>query len=253
MKTEIIRRARIAGQAFLDLANWREVLPRAAAGESVTEIQLRDGVVLGAPPENALWPHFSDIWYHRSYTKHCAIPRGSLVVDIGANVGVFSVFAARVARIVYALEPSSANFARLTANTSGIKNILPLNLACSQRDGQASLDISSNPVSYSLLSDGGPDRQEVVNVVSLATLFERLQIERCDFLKLDCEGCEFEIILNADPQLVRRIGRIVMEYHDHLCKGFSHLDLLHSLQRFGFRTISYNPNGTQGMIAATRP
>jgi FkbM family methyltransferase len=130
---------------------------------------------------------FSDIWYHRSYTKHCVIPRGSLVVDVGANVGVFSVFAARTARIVHALEPSSANFARLKANTSGIKNIRSLNLACSQRDGQAFLDISNNPVSYSLLSNGGPDCQEVVSVVSLATFFERQQIERCDYLKLDAK------------------------------------------------------------------
>jgi hypothetical protein len=52
---------------------------------------------------------------------------------------------------------------------------------------------------------------------------------------------------------MRRIDRIVMEYHDHLVKGFSHHDLLQSLQSFGFRAISYNPNGTQGMIAATRP
>jgi len=252
LDTRFLRRAKIAGQAFLDLANWREVLPKAARGESVTEIQLRDGSVLTAPPENALWPHFSDIWYHRAYTMHCSIPRGSVVVDIGANVGVFSMLAARAARIVYALEPSSANFARLTANTSGRTNIVPLNLACSQFDGQVSLDLSSDPVSYTLSSKGGTGHDEAVNAVCLATLFERLQIARCDFLKLDCEGCEFEIILNGDATLMRQVDRIVLEYHDHLSARFSHRDLLQSLQRFGFRAVSYSPNGTQGMIAATR-
>jgi hypothetical protein len=82
MEIDFLRRARIAGHAFSDIANWREVLPRAAAGKSVTEIRLRNGLTITAPPENALWPHFSDIWYHLSYTKHCAILPNSLVVDL---------------------------------------------------------------------------------------------------------------------------------------------------------------------------
>jgi len=107
MKINALRRASIAARAFWDIANWREVLPRGAKGRPVTEIRLRRGAVIKATAEHALWPHFSDIWYHRSYTHHFALPSGSLVVDIGANVGVFSLFAARKARVVYALEPSS--------------------------------------------------------------------------------------------------------------------------------------------------
>ena len=252
MEIDVLRRARIAGNAFWDIANWREILPRAAAGESVTEIRLRSGPVIAATPENALWPHFSDIWYHRSYTKHCPIPRGSVVVDVGANVGVFSLFAARTARVVYALEPSSSNFSLLTSNISRARNIVPLNLACSRSDGRAALDVSSDPVSFSLSPSGRSTRQEMVEVISLGTLFDRYKIERCDFLKLDCEGCEFDVILHSEPGLMSRISRIAMEYHDHLSDRFSHRDLLKALEAFGFRAVAYNPNGTQGMIAAVR-
>jgi FkbM family methyltransferase len=252
MEIDVLRRARIAGNAFWDIANWRQVLPRAAAGEVVTEIRLRRGPVIAAKPENALWPHFSDIWYHRSYTKHCPIPRGSVVVDIGANVGVFSLFAARTARLVYALEPSASNFSLLTSNTSRTLNIVPLNLACSRSDGRASLDVSSDPVSFRLAQSGRSTRQEIVDVISLGTLFEHYKIERCDFLKLDCEGCEFEIILHTEPSLMLRISCIVMEYHDHLSDSCSHRDLLKALREFGFRAVAYNPKGTQGMIAAVR-
>ena len=252
MEIDVLRRARIAGNAFWDIANWREILPRAAAGESVTEIRLRSGPVIAATPENALWPHFSGIWYHRSYTKHCPIPRGSVVVDVGANVGVFSLFAARTARAVYALEPSSSNFSLLTSNTSRARNIVPLNLACSRSDGRAFLDVSSDPVSFSLAPSGRSTRQEMVEVISLATLFDRYKIEWCDFLKLDCEGCEFDVILDSEPSLMSRISRIAMEYHDHLSDRFSHRDLLKALEAFGFRAVAYNPNGTQGMIAAVR-
>jgi len=252
MDIDVLRRARIAGQAFWDIANWRDVLPRASAGKSVTEIRLRSGAVLTATPEHSLWPHFSDIWYHRSYTKHFSIPPGSVVLDVGANVGVFSLFAARKAGIVYALEPSSSNFSLLRSNTAGAKNIVPLNLACARADGEASLDVGSDPVSFSLAAASGSNRRETVELISLRTLFERYRIERCHFLKLDCEGCEFEIIMDSDTSLLQRIERIVMEYHDHRSTKFSHRDLLRSLGQLGFAAVSYNPNGTHGMIAAIR-
>lgn len=252
MGMDFFRRARIAGRAFSDIANWRDVLPRAAAGESVTEIRLRNGPIITAAPETALWPHFSDIWYHESYTKHCTIPRDSLVVDIGANVGVFSLFAARSARLVYSLEPSSSNFNRLVSNVSHTQNIAALNLACTGRDGRASLDLSSDPVSFSLMTNRCSDRQETVDTISLGTLFERHKISHCDFLKLDCEGSEFEIILDSDPSLMRRMSSIVMEYHDHLSERFSHRDLLQRLELLGFQARAYNPHGTYGMIAAIR-
>jgi FkbM family methyltransferase len=209
-------------------------------------------MTFGTSPENALWPHFSDIWYHLSYTKHCAIPADSFVVDVGANVGVFSLFAARAARFVYALEPASSNFSRLVSNVSHQQNVVPLNFACSGRDGRASLDLSNNPVSFSLMTGCSPDRHETVDVITLGTLFERYKIGRCDFLKLDCEGSEFEIILNSEASLMGRITRIVMEYHDHLSKRFSHRDLLQKLHEFGYRATRYNANGTCGIIAAVR-
>lgn len=252
MEIDLLRRARIARRAFSDIANWREVLPRAAAGKSVTEIRLRNGPTITAPPENALWPHFSDIWYHQSYTKHCAIPPDSVVVDVGANVGVFSLFAARAARLVYSLEPASSNFSRLVSNVSPTRNITPLNLACAARDGRASLDLSDNPVSFSLMTSSCPDRSETVDVITLGTLFELYKIERCDFLKLDCEGSEFEIILGADPSILNRVVRIVMEYHDHFSSKHSHVDILEKLKTFGFRAFSYNPKKSTGMIAASR-
>jgi FkbM family methyltransferase len=246
------RRARIAGQAFSDLANWREVLPDAASGKAVTEIRLRSGSVLTASPETGLWSHFSDVWYHHSYTKFCSIPLNSLVVDIGANVGVFSLFAARFARLVYAVEPASSNYSRLVQNASQVQAIVPLNYACAACDGIRSLDVSGIPVTFSLMTGSTGTAQESVEVVSLATLFERYRIDSCDYLKLDCEGAEFEIILEADPSILNRVRRIVLEYHDHLSSKYSHLDILEKLGTLGFHTSTYNSNGTYGMIAAGR-
>ena len=165
---------------------------------------------------------------------------------------MFSLFAARFARVVYALEPASSNYSRLVENTSRVHNIVPLKCACAAHDGSGSLDVSGIPVTFSLLTSSSAATQESIDVISLATLFERYTIDRCDFLKLDCEGAEFEIILQADPSVLNRVRTIVMEYHDHL-SNYSHVDLLEKLKRLGFQASSYNSNGTYGMIAASRP
>jgi hypothetical protein len=157
--TDFLRRAKIATQAFADVANWREVLPLAATGKAVTEIRLRSGAVIKAPPDGSLWPVFSDIWYHHSYTKHCTISPGSTVVDVGANVGVFSLFAARTAGAVYALEPASSNFSRLVQNVSHAKNVIPLHCACAGHDGRATLD-SAGTHRLSLLTTSPPARRK---------------------------------------------------------------------------------------------
>jgi FkbM family methyltransferase len=247
----LFRRARIAGQAVTDIANWREVLPLAARGQDVTEIRLRNGAVIHAPADASLWPHFSDIWYHSSYTKHCSIKSGAVVVDVGANAGVFSLFAARHARQVYALEPASSNFSQLIQNVRLARNVVALQCACGARDGEATLDLSGPPVTYSLKTSSS-GKSESVKVVCLETLFRRYHIAQCDYLKLDCEGAEFEIILEAVPSVFSRVRQIVLEYHDHLSNGASHYDLAEKLRSFGFETNNYNPNGTHGMMAAVR-
>jgi hypothetical protein len=89
-------------------------------------------------------------------------------------------------------------------------------------------------------------------VVCLATFFERYRINHCDFLKLDCEGSEFDIILESEPSIFKRITRIVMEYHDHLSEKFFHYDLLERLESLGYQARAYSPNGNLGMISAIR-
>ncbi len=45
------------------------------------------------------------------------------------------------------------------------------------------------------------------------TIFSENKIERCHFLKIDCEGAEHEIIATTSHAVFQRIDRIVLEYH----------------------------------------
>ena len=246
----IFRRVRLAQKIVADTANWYEVVSSALMRRPLTSIQRRGGPPISARPEVQLWDHFNDIWYHHSYTRHTSIPMGAVVVDIGANIGLFALYAARTAATVYAIEPSTSNFEYLVQNTSKFANISSYKLAIAANDGRARLVISGSPTAYSLVSNDD-SHFEVIETMCLDTFFTTLGISRCNFLKLDCEGAEYEIILNADSRCLERIDRIVLEYHDDITP-YSHRDLLAKLDHHGFSTTKYKAQGQLGMIAAIR-
>jgi FkbM family methyltransferase len=144
---------------------------------------------------------------------------GDVMVDIGAHVGIVSIYVAKrhPEVTVYAYEPEPGNFQRLVNNieANGVKNVKPLRCAVSG-DGQP-VDLVVDPGGNS----GGSsvcvshDNGEVVMVksVTLRSIIEGLGIVR--LLKIDCEGAEHEILEDAP------LGRV-----DYFCGEFHTNDAL---------------------------
>jgi len=74
-----------------------------------------------------------------------------------------------------------------------------------------------------------------VNSISLQRIFDDNNIENCNFLKLDCEGTEYEILENLPTFYFKKIEKIVIEYH----MADSHPELLDQLKKL---LISQNYN-----------
>lgn len=145
------------------------------------------------------------------------------IVDIGANVGAFSLYAAVLApkARVIAYEPEPDNFLALKRNVelNGLSGRIEIhNCAVSDRRGTDTITrqcgnsrlgqtaIADNP---STLSDV---EKALCTVVTLEDVVADCKIDDCDFLKLDCEGSEF-YVLNAPVGVVRRFKRMAMETH----------------------------------------
>ena len=79
-----------------------------------------------------------------------------------------------------------------------------------------------------------------VPALTLGQAFERHGIARCDLLKIDCEGAEFEILLGLAPEVFARVARIVLEYHDHVT-AHTHEELARVLEEHGFH-VTTRPN-----------
>ena len=76
-----------------------------------------------------------------------------------------------------------------------------------------------------------------VDCTSLDGIFAAYQLDKCDLLKIDCEGDEYEILLGASPDVLNRIGTVILEWHD--IPGHSPERLEQHLEKAGFST--YRP------------
>ncbi len=143
-----------------------------------------------------------------------------LVVDIGGNIGSFALYAAAKARAgqVVSVEPIQDNYRLLVQNIkmNGFDNVLAKQAALVPRRKTVRIYLGTLGFgSHSILPVLAQQRQrfEDVEGITLADLFEEYQLPHCDFLKMDCEGAEFEILREMDLDLCRRISKLVVEYH----------------------------------------
>jgi len=161
---------------------------------------------------------------------------GGVVVDVGAQIGVFSVYVARRGPrrlTVHSFEPMSANHALLKRNLelNQLNHVTAHNAAVAASAGRFKLYLSSDNTGMHSLYGTGSDFEEVEGR-SFNTLYDSLGIKYCDVLKLDCEGAEHEILMTATDDTLGRTGAIVMEYHDEAKLP----ELLNRLERAGFST-----------------
>jgi len=138
------------------------------------------------------------------------------IVDVGANIGLFSIRAAPLARRIIAVEPLPDHFKILQSNLSDprFRHVAPVQKALSGTSGTLELWVSSNPGGHSILREVAHGSSSVrVEATTLRDLFADHAIERCNLLKLDCEGAEYESLAATPEDLWARIDRIHLEFH----------------------------------------
>ncbi len=144
------------------------------------------------------------------------IKEGDVVFDVGAQIGVFSIYAAaRKAAQVYSFEPVPENIFLLRENIriNNLHNIEIEPIALAKDDGQKDFFLSDNTGGHSFL---GSDQQRkiAVKTKNLAAFMLEKKIEKIDCFKIDCEGGEYEIFFSAPEEIFAKINKIVMEYHN---------------------------------------
>tara|TARA_B100000029_G_scaffold318156_1_gene310563 strand:- start:3614 stop:4606 length:993 start_codon:yes stop_codon:yes gene_type:complete len=159
-----------------------------------------------------------------------------IVLDIGANIGDTAIyFATKGARKVIGIEPFHENF-KIAQKNIAFNNFLNeielVQAGCSSESGKIkiSTEDQSNIESVIKESETGED----ISLVSLKDIIEKYKIPKDSILKIDCEGCEYDIIENAEDETLLHFSQIQLEYHS----GYK------SLKR-KFESIGYEVKFTQ--------
>jgi FkbM family methyltransferase len=239
--------------------NWSALVRLLALGRGPgpTRVDLRSGVRFDVRSLMDLWI-VKETCLDRIYDEGESIfPPNAVMVDIGAGLGDFSIhFAHRYPSArVFAYEPFQESFILLEGNLAlnRVTNVSPCRQAVGARTGILNLQTTTGiAVQHSTASTAGESFLRV-DAVSLDDVFRQQGIARCDLLKVDCEGGEYDIFLHATDDTIVRIQRVAMEYHDGLT-DHTHVELVDLFTRHGF-AVRTQPNPVHrniGMLYANR-
>jgi FkbM family methyltransferase len=139
---------------------------------------------------------------HEPYVQKIFHPKpGETVVDVGAHIGLYTL---RVAREVgpkgkvIAIEPDPRNFVLLKQNiaTNNLHNVIAVNVALSDDACRRLFYACTDPSlsSLKLQSQTKIREAKIVTTMTLSALLKNLDIKRVDWIKVDVEGEELEVL-----------------------------------------------------------
>ncbi len=174
--------------------------------------------------DSSSWWSFCEVFIHEIYE---GVKEGDIVVDIGANLGMFSAYALKhKASKVFSVEPSPETFSHLRDNLKNFKNVHLTNKAIAAKKGKVGLSVppvSNGSSIFSLYPEGSPstfsnslEGNQLIEIdcVDINSFIKDNNIKKINFLKIDCEGGEFDIFKNISKDFLRdNVDKIVCEVH----------------------------------------
>ena len=173
-------------------------------GSNLSKKDLSTGLVL--------WEIFLNGEYNHD---RCKVEPGDVVVDIGANIGLFTYFSiTQGASKVHSFEPDP-KLSNFIQTNFGDLPIHVHNLAVWSEKKDLKLNIHESSVLNSVsVSFDHTDESVFCQGVVLEEWAKENEV-KIDFLKIDCEGGEWEIFPNMISEFLKSIPKIVLEYHIH--------------------------------------
>jgi FkbM family methyltransferase len=201
------------------------------------------------------------------------LSEGAVVVDAGANIGVYSMFLSRcvgASGIVHSFEPSPENFRRLQSATRKLANVRSSQTAVGEHTGKFKLYVSDqlNVDHRTYATEGDSRRVLPIDIIALDDYFKPGQ--RVDLIKMDIQGYELHALRGADrvladnpdatlllefwPYGLKQAGANWIEVVDTLkSKNMAvHQLTKHGLAPFHSKSVSESPNWYVNLFASRK-
>lgn len=179
-----------------------------------------------------------------------------ILVDLGANIGLFSLYISSICKEVYAVEPTPSHIKIMKdlLDKLKVKNIFPNQVAIHTKNGEEEFQLnSSNSTMNSFIRHGidpGGKDSVMVPTTTLADFIKNTVKKRVNFVKMDIEG--FENVIVHDPSFedaIKEIDAIYVEVHDF--EGVGKMEenvnkVIERLKSLGKKTIKLTYDGVLG-------
>jgi FkbM family methyltransferase len=160
-----------------------------------------------------------EIYRHGDYSRdERFLPRsGATVLDIGANVGLFTIYHAAAGARVLAVEPSESPHRRLVAAVTAngfADRVAVVRAAIGPGRGRSRIvAVGGSTLGRAVPIDPDfPSQDDEVDVLPLDEVMSAHDLREIDLLKIDVEGAEVEVLRGARATLART-RRVILEYH----------------------------------------
>jgi FkbM family methyltransferase len=210
---------------------------------------LRNGFSLTSRSPSIDGLALNEIWLERIYEpKNVGIvfdwKSCRTIVDIGAHIGTFTLYAASrapEARII-AVEPEPGNISMLKRNVqeSNLGNrVRIIEKGIGIRESEHVLHVSDvSSWHHSLYARGDKSHPVTIQLIPLVNLLEREGVTTVDFLKMDCEGAEYDAFYQLPDAMLHAIRFIAMETHHYSPDARHTTESLRAfLEQKGFRIM----------------
>jgi len=158
---------------------------------------------------------------NREYYKQFVDESDKVMLDLGANVGMFAIYATPYCERIVCVEPTPSHFKLLNDLTASFKNIETMQCAVSPVDGFVTFYIEPNNTTMNSLvpRSGTPI---MVEGLTLKSIMKRANIEKVDFVKMDIEGSE-DLVLNEEclSFIYGNVHKILIEFHNNVVQQVS--------------------------------
>lgn len=184
---------------------------------------------------------FQEIFVSRSYLPLKPLRSAARIIDIGAHYGLFTLWALRNLPVgqIDAFEPNRNSYRILRANIDAANKagvvVRTHQAAAALTDGTACLFVPVARDSSTRATICAAHQEPAADLLEVSTVsIEKIIGDRCDYLKIDAEGIEYEVLAHpiVSPS---RVGEIVAEIHDIHRRQGDFLSLTHRLVDRGYR------------------
>lgn len=154
-----------------------------------------------------------------------------IIIDCGSNIGLSVVYFKTLFpnAIITAFEPDKQLFKILEKNVQNFNNIKLYNKAIWLNDGIIEFQEEGG------FSGRIPKSGDINNIVKVpCTRLKDLIINKIDFLKIDIEGAEYEVIKDC-ADVLSFVENLFIEYHSHISEPQKLDEILNLLSKVGFR------------------